>query len=170
MRQVFRTSLIAAALMVFALGAAEAGGKGKGAGMGRGDRMDCGNRGDRGDRVERMVRHLDLTPAQSAAMEKLRDEVREQIAPLMEQDRKLRAQMRDEWRKDVPDENRLVKLHRQMIRLEEKIGELRIEHRVDVRSLLTPAQRAELRSFEGDRSGRGKRRGGGWRAPAGNRR
>jgi hypothetical protein len=69
MKRIFETTLIAAALMVFAIGSAEAGGRKKGAGMARGDR------GDRGDRVARMARHLDLTSDQATALEKLRIEL-----------------------------------------------------------------------------------------------
>lgn len=138
MRQAFKTTLIVAALTVFAVGSAQAGGKKRGDGM---------HKHQRGDRVEMMIRHLDLTPEQVETMKKLRAEMDGDISPLVEKERELKRAIRDEWSADNPDEDKLIKLHRKAIKLKSKIGEVRIEYRVDVINNLTAEQRAKLKDF-----------------------
>lgn len=157
MRQVFRTSVIAAALLIFAVGSAEAGGK-------KGKRGMKGY--ERGDRVEMMIRHLDLTPEQIETVKKLKEERRQDAKPLVDKERALKKQIRGEWRSEYPDEDKLIKLHKKAARLRAKLGELRIEYRIDVLNTLDADQRSKLKEFRKARREKGERQGRGFEKKA----
>jgi len=129
------------------------GGKGPGRG-GRGDGMGWLNR-------------VDLTPDQQTKITKLREDAEKVAAPLRQKVRTLREQMRTQWAASTPDEGAILKLHREIHKIEGQLGEYRIQHRIDVLSILTPEQRAKAQSFRAERRrdgmgpngrpGRGKR-------------
>jgi Spy/CpxP family protein refolding chaperone len=131
---------IAVGVVVLALGtAALAHGR-----EGRGDRD--GKRDGGRDGIGRMTERLDLTADQRAKIAKLKEEMRGKAQPLDQKLRDLKAQERAAWTADKPDEAKVVALHRETLALRGQIDELRIAQRFDVWALLTPAQRATLRT------------------------
>jgi Spy/CpxP family protein refolding chaperone len=140
---------IAVGALVLALGTAafaHAHGR-EGRGEGRG----------RHDGIGMMMKGLDLTADQQARIGKLREDLTAKARPLDEKLRGLKDQERAAWEADAPDENRVIALHRETLRLRGELDELRIANRFDVMGLLTPAQRATLRERHESRPDRGHR-------------
>jgi protein CpxP len=113
------------------------------------------------------LNRVDLTPDQQAKITKLREDAEKVAAPLREKVNALREQMRTLWAAPTPDEGAILKLHREIHKIEGQLAEYWIQHRIDVLSVLTPEQRAKVQSFRAERprdgmgprgrAGRGKR-------------
>ncbi len=137
-------------------------GKGRGRGMGYGSGDGApGFKGDRferrGERGLRWLKHLDLTAEQKTRIDALKADSGKTTEPLLEEVRTLRQQMRAAWQADSPNEGTLLSLHRRIHEIQGKLAEERIQLRLDILAVLTPAQRAEIKSL---RAQRGKHRGG----------
>jgi len=112
-------------------------------------------RGGRGDGM-RWLDAVDLTPDQQAKIATLREDADKVAAPLREKVKTLREQMRAKWAAAEPDEGAIIKLHREIHKIQGQLGEYRIQHRIDVLYILTPEQRAKAQSFRAERRRDGK--------------
>jgi Spy/CpxP family protein refolding chaperone len=151
-------------------------GKGKAKGSGRGFRDGTGQLegwGKRGkgfrDKGMRGLSRLDLTAEQKTRIEAIHEDHRKSTETLRKQARDLKEQMRGLWQATTPDEGAILFLHRQIHKIKGELAEYRIQMRIDVLAILTPEQRAEMRSFKEQRSERRKgRRSGLGRGRRGN--
>jgi Spy/CpxP family protein refolding chaperone len=108
-----------------------------------------GKRG-RGDGM-RWLKHLNLTPEQQTKIEELREETEKVTKPLRETVWDLQEQMRSKWMVDKPNEGEILSLHRKIHKIRGELGAYRIQQRIDVISILTPEQRAQMQSIKADR-------------------
>jgi len=127
------------------------------AGRGRGQ----GRRGT----VQRMTAALELTAEQQVAIQKLRAELIEDLAPAKAKLTALREQMRALWQADNPNEKKILAKHAEMDTYRKQIRDRQIEFRLDVLGVLTVEQRAKLQQLKADRGAdrtgkRGGKRGG----------
>jgi protein CpxP len=171
-----KNMLIITVVTVLAMAASPAfAGKGKKKGSGRGFRDGTGEiegREKRGkgfhDKGMRGLSRLDLTAEQKTRIEAIREDHRKSTETLKKQVRDLKEQMRGLWQATTPDEGAILSLHRQIHKIKGELAEYRIQMRIDMLAILTPEQRAEMRSFKGQPGERRKgRRGGFGRGPRG---
>lgn len=124
---------------------------------------------ERGFLRGRLAEELELSEAQKAEIETLRESHWEEIEPLMEQARESRQAVGDLMRADELDEAAVRSAAQQAADLHVELTVIRARHHSELRSVLTPEQQekaAELREkwqerreeFRG-RSGRGSGRG-----------
>jgi len=103
---------------------------------------------DRGLIHERMAEELELSEGQKADLETLRDRHREDMEPLVEQYRAARHAVGDLMRSEAFDEETVRTAAREAADLEVERMVLRLRHRSELKSVLTPEQQekaAELR-------------------------
>jgi len=143
--------------------AAGAGGPGTG-GFGGGARCD----GPRAElRAERMAQILDLTEQQQADIEQLREQHREKVGDTRREIQKLRLEMGLLRLEDQPDKTKMERIVRRMGELKTDIQLERLDHRFEMRKLLTPEQIEKfdrmrpMRGRDGMRCGSGCRGGRG---------
>lgn len=148
---------------------APADGPGPGWGRGGGGRGMRGQ-GMQGVRGERMAKALGLSEAQVKQMKAIREKQQADMGKLRLEKQRLRAQMRVEWLKDAPDQAKLRSLGQQLSKVGAEKAKLRLETRLKMSNVLTPAQRTKAKTlgigpgngFGGGKGmGRGFGRGGG---------
>jgi Spy/CpxP family protein refolding chaperone len=103
----------------------------------------------------RFARRLGLTADQRREVGKLREAMRTKVSSVRDALRAKRDEMHKLWQAEAPDRAAIVAKHAEMDPLRQQIREVRIDFRLAVHKLLTPAQRAKLHKMKG-------RRGPGW--------
>ncbi len=104
-------------------------------------------------RLERMAERLELTADQVAAIEKIRDAGRAENLQLRKEMMRLRNEKQGEMLKDEPSTKTVLALTRKMGDLRTEMQANRMENRLAVRKLLTPAQRDKMLMFGEGRGG-----------------
>ena len=102
----------------------------------------------------------DLTPEQSAKMEKIRQDHWKEIAPLRQELGAKRAEIRLLDSSTKTEADRIDSLRKDIQDLQEKIREKNFNYRCQCQDLLTPEQKDSVSSFG---PGRGRGSGRGWR-------
>jgi len=122
-----------------------------GRGWGKGD----GN--ERAPFGGRMYAALDLTAEQQAKIDAIHDKAAKESDALRAKLDGLRDKMHAEWLTSKPNKATLMKINREMHDVKRTLGEKRIETRLAVRAVLTPAQQEKMKTFmkERPRDGRG---------------
>ena len=146
MKNQIAISTLAAWALMFAVTSAEAGNRQKGKKM-------------RGDRMAHVIKQLDLTVEQQAALKKVRTESRRQKKAAKTELRALRKQQRAAWQDARIDRAKAVKLQQKINKLHGKIAVSRVEMRFDILDTLTAEQRTALKELKTSRTKDGKRRG-----------
>lgn len=155
----------AALTLAIAVPVAFSRGPGPGNGPGPGD-------GPRGDRHAYVIKQLGLTPEQTAALEALRQDHRDDVDSLHEQIQAKREAMKALWLTPNPDRAQILAAEREIGALRQQIAESRVDFLFAVKGVLTPEQfgkfielRKDGRGFghheRGWRRGDGECRGGG---------
>jgi len=88
---------------------------------------------------------LDLTKEQRTKMENLRSEFEKKVIPLRADIELKQIDLRSEMKADSPNEQKILKLAREINDIEFQIKELEIKQQLAIRSVLTPEQREKLR-------------------------
>jgi len=123
-----------------------------------------GGNGGRGNgmAIERMAQRLDLTLEQVEAIKEIREKGREENVGLRKDMMKLRNEKRGEMLEDSPSSDKVLKLTRQIGDLRTEMQTNRMSNRLEVRKVLTPAQRDKM-LLMGERRGNGQGEGRGGR-------
>ena len=109
----------------------------------------------------------DMTPEQSEKMDALRTALVKEMLPLRTDLRVKRIELDALWRADEPDAKKIIAKVREIGGLRQKMEIARINHRFDMRKLMTPEQRKAMkkmgmrRGMMGRGMGRGARTGHG---------
>lgn len=157
------TLAFAALTLAIAVPVAFSRGPGPGNGPGKGD-------GPRGDRHAFVMQQLGLNTQQTAALEALRNDHRDDVASLHEQIQAKREAMKALWLVPSPDRNQILAAEREISALRMQLAESRVDFLFGVKGALSPEQFAkfiELRKERGfghhgfGRHGRGGGKGGG---------
>lgn len=121
----------------------------------RGVRGPDGRRGGRGMRgvgiSPRMAEELELTDAQNAEIQAIRDALREQTSPARETVRELRTELRELWSADEPDQKAIVSKMDQMQAEKHAMAIARVEAKLQVLDVLTPEQKDEMKAIRAER-------------------
>jgi Spy/CpxP family protein refolding chaperone len=108
----------------------------------------------------RGVERLELTAEQKTRIESFRADHKKATESLMDKEQALREKTRAAWQAAQPNEAAIMSLHREAHKVRGELAEYRIQLRLDIISVLTPEQRAEMQSFRSERrerrSGRGR--------------
>ena len=146
-RLIVLTGLLAAMTLA---GNAWAQGRGRGGGMGRG--------------WMRHVKGLDLSAQQRQKVGELRVAMITKTAPVKAQVEVKRAELRQLWQAKSPSKQAIVRKMNEIDALHRQLRDARVDFRLGVIAVLTPAQRAKLQSaiaagprFHSKRGKRGKR-------------
>lgn len=115
-----------------------------------GKRGRHGQRG--GHRGDRAFAKLNLTDAQKAQMQALREQFREQNAPLFEQLRQARTDLKTA--REANDTARLESLRGSLQSLQTQFKAAKKAHREQLLTILTPEQRAQLEAAKAERRNR----------------
>jgi Spy/CpxP family protein refolding chaperone len=105
-----------------------------------------GQRGQRGEGrggpppIEKLAERLDLTAEQQAQIETMRDEGESERLEYRKQLMQLKNQLEGEWLKDELNERTLKSLTEQLGEIRTKMQLQHLEHRLELREVLTPAQ------------------------------
>jgi len=115
------------------------------------------------------MQQLDLTAEQQAKLDTIRARSKKTAEPIRAEVKQLREKMRAEWMQQKPGKATLLSLHKKINGLNQKLAEQRISDRLEMISILTPAQRSKMieqmekrgkkearGDKRGDRNGRGK--------------
>jgi Spy/CpxP family protein refolding chaperone len=94
---------------------------------------------------------LNLSVEQTKRIGALQEAHRRDIMPLQEQLRGKGRQLRELWLAKTPDRNKIIALQREVHDLRGRLLEKLAVYRLDVLQMLTPDQRATVRTFEVDR-------------------
>lgn len=143
--------LVLAAAMLLATPALAQGSKRGGRGPG------FGGPGHRGPHLAKV---LDLDEHQQAQAKALRAEMGEDLAPVQEELRELRQQMRQLWTAESPDRAALLELGEQIDNLQGVVHARRSELRLELMEILTAEQRARLAEHRPGQAARGHGRRG----------
>jgi len=114
---------------------------------------------------ERGMRHQNipnLTTEQSTKLQALRKAHWDQNAPLRQQLMTKKSEMRSLWLSPKPDQAAIVAKQKEISDLQAKLAEKAINHRFEMRQVLTPEQLAQAGDF-GQGRGMGRRGGKGCR-------
>lgn len=112
----------------------------------------------------KLLEKVDATAEQRAQIEALKDEMRQELAPVREAMQAKREEMRALWSAETPDRDAILAKHAEMDEVRSALRARRVEFRLAVQQILTPEQRArlaELRPERGHRGGRGFGKGPG---------
>jgi Spy/CpxP family protein refolding chaperone len=120
---------------------------------------DPWGRGMRQGLGQRSYVNADLTPEQSAKMEKIQRDHWKEIAPFRQELGAKRAEMRLLDSRSKTEATRLDSLRKDIHDLQEKIREKNLSYQFQCQNLLTPEQRDSTSSFG---PGRGRGSGKGW--------
>ncbi len=138
MNSIFRSSLFAAAILCSASAFAQ---------MGPGP--------------ERGMRHQhipNLTAEQSTKLQALKKAHWDQTAPIRQQLMAKKGEMHSLWLSPKPDQSAILAKQKEISELQAKLAEKSIEHRFEMRQILTPEQLAQAGNF-GQGHGMGRRGG-----------
>ncbi len=91
-----------------------------------------------------ILRNVELTDGQRTQLMALRDEHQAEMKPLHQEMKGKRQQMRQLWTAQVIDEGAIWALDAEMAPLREQLRRERVEQRLQVMSLLTSEQRAQV--------------------------
>jgi Spy/CpxP family protein refolding chaperone len=143
-------------------------GGGKGMGMGRGMRHGRHGGWGRGGGMGGgrfapdpavLKQRLGLSDAQVKQMETLRTQHQAGLEPLRLEKRRLHAQLRVVWLEQQPDFAKVKALTDKLAAVQQKLAQKRVDHRIAVAKVLTPAQRLK---FLAGGFGQGRGRGPGF--------
>lgn len=108
--------------------------------------------------LERDADRLGLDAETRAHVREIADAARAAAEPLEEQRRALRERMRALLDQDAPDVDAVMRLADQMGAVDTELRKRHLRTLLDIRALLTPAQREELVRIHGERRGPRARR------------
>ena len=109
----------------------------------------------------RMMEKLNLSDAQKNEIEGIRLDMKTEMEPLRLKLKDFRSQMHELWSADVPDESAILAVQKKMHAVRGKLGELRIQMKLDMMAVLTPEQKSEFRELRGQSKGKRGRHGRG---------
>jgi len=104
-----------------------------------------------------------LTPEQSAKLQELREQRDKDILPLRNELVAKRSELRNLWLQDNPDEAAIRAKQQEISDLRNQLQDTMTEYRLEVGKILTPEQRAQLRSLRPGKPHRGDAKGHGAR-------
>jgi periplasmic protein CpxP/Spy len=107
-----------------------------------------------------MVRALDLTEEQQASLKQMMDEQRKAVEPLVQQQRELRRQIREQLDSESADAATVGQLTIQAHNLGKQLGAAHDGMKERFESILTPEQKTKLEQLKAERGKRGFRRPG----------
>lgn len=144
----------------------------RGPGPGDGD-------GPRGDRHAFMIKQLGLDAKQTAALQALRSDHRDDVDSIHEQIRAKREAIKTLWLAPNPEKNQILAAEREINALHGQLAESRVDFIFAAKGVLTPAQFSKFIELRGERGfgkhgrgrhqrgeGRGECDGGGPHGPA----
>jgi len=118
----------------------------------------------KGDRVERMCSLVECTPEQRKSLEGITAKAKAQLAPVREEQRDLRQQMRAERESDSPDATKVERLRAAMKENHTEMKAVREGVRSEIDQVLTDEQEAKLKAAHearkakrGEKGKKGKR-------------
>jgi Spy/CpxP family protein refolding chaperone len=123
-------------------------------GWGKGEGMGPGHHGPGG-----WTSALNLSPEQNLKMQELRESHFKETIPLRNEIMSKRLELRTLWAKTNPDEAKILAKQKEVNALMGQLQEKATKHRLEMRQILTPEQRAKLGTFPGRRGGFGPRPG-----------
>ena len=131
-------------------------------GRGKFNRMQSAEHGEHDrNRGERLVRHLDLSEAQQASIEKLRLDMQKQLLPMRNVMGEKKARLQTLQTAENPDKNEIEQLIREMGELRTEMKLVKNDHRMKVRAELTEEQRIKMDAMKGQH-GHKHGKGGRW--------
>jgi len=98
---------------------------------------------------------LNLTPEQQQKMQELRASHFKETIPLRNEIMGKRLELRALWAQTDPDQGRILAKQKEVNALMAQLQEKATKHRLEMRQILTPEQRAKLGTFSGKRGGFG---------------
>jgi Spy/CpxP family protein refolding chaperone len=162
-RALIITSLLLAVMLIATAASAQQG-YGKRGQAGRMANQDCyrGQDGNRGPGGGRMLQFLDLSEEQQAAVDKLREGRQDIRVAHRKEMMRLRNELEGLMLQDKPDAAKARKLITKMGEMRTEMKVQAMEHRLEIRELLTDEQIDKLIAHKGKLGGRGQgRRHGG---------
>ena len=90
-----------------------------------------------------MAKALELTPEQQAQVKALREQMKQDLAPVHAQLQQKHQEMEALWKAENPDERAILAKHAEMDPLMAQARARMVHFRVQMHALLTPAQRAK---------------------------
>lgn len=112
-------------------------------GWGKGRGMGIGPTGRQAPCCENLP---NLTPEQSAKLKELREQHDKEALPLKNELTAKRAELRNLWLQDNPDEAAIKAKQQEINDLRDKLQDTMTGHRLEAGKILTPEQRAQLQS------------------------
>ena len=131
-------------------GLALAQGWGRGAGMGPGYGPCATGYGPGG-----WAAALNLTPEQTQKMQALRETHFKETIPLRNEIMSKRIELQTLWVQDNPDQEKILAKQREINAVRTQLQEKATKHRLEMRQVLTPEQRAKIGAFPGRPGGFG---------------
>ena len=98
-----------------------------------------------------------LTPEQTEKMQTMRQGFFQETQGLRDQMQKKQVEMKDLWAQATPDQEQILAKQKEINTLREQLQEKGIQHRLEMRKILTPEQQAQMGAYG---PGYGKRGGG----------
>jgi Spy/CpxP family protein refolding chaperone len=96
---------------------------------------------------------LNLSPEQNQKMQALRESHFKETIPLRNEIMGKRLELRTLWAQTNPDQERILAKQKEVNALMGQLQEKATKHRLEMRQILTPEQRAKLGAFPGRRGG-----------------
>ncbi len=110
------------------------------------------------------ISNLNLTEAQSAKLQSLRENYLAAITPLQNRMFALRSELRLLWNAAAPDREKITAKQKEISAVESQMEEKATTYRLDCRAVLTPEQQSQM-AAAGPQMGRGygwRHHGRGW--------
>lgn len=98
---------------------------------------------------------LNLSPEQNQKMQALRESHFKETIPLRNEIMSKRLELRTLWAQTNPDQEKILAKQKEANALMGQLQEKATKHRLEMRQVLTPEQRAKLGTFPGRRGGFG---------------
>ncbi len=95
---------------------------------------------------EEPLERLNLTPGQRAKIEDIRAEIGKIVIPLKAQIELSEIELQQEFKKEKPDRDKIMKIAKKIHELKWQIEEANIDERLKIHSILTPEQIEKLKT------------------------
>ncbi len=142
---ILAVTFLASAGLALAQGWGRGAGVGYGPGMGFGPGMGiCAAPYGPGYFPGTWAANLNLSTEQIQKIQNLREAYWKDIAPLQKELFSKRLELRSLWLQTDPDQDKILAKQKEINALTEKIQEKATKHRLEIRQILTPEQRAKL--------------------------
>ena len=132
--------MVVALLATAGLAMAQGWGRGMGYGPGAGYGPGTGPKGA-------WANSLNLSAEQQQQMQALREKHWNDTATLREEMFNKQVELRNLWAEPTPDQEKILAKQREMNGLRERLQEKSIQHRLEMRKVLTPEQQAQIGAF-----------------------